>query len=67
MDAEPEQANRRWTQLVLDHARSILDAAMEEAPIPIARYYRALSAADGLFWGSARKHLPALQQEEAAQ
>jgi CRISPR system Cascade subunit CasA len=60
LDRPPAEARRAWTEHVLQLARAQLDGALEEAPIPDARRYRAIAAAERVFEGSKRnkfKHL----------
>ena len=53
-----EAAERRWKRRVIDEAAVILEQAVCEAPLPVARYYRAISKAEGMFWAGSRKHFP---------
>lgn len=61
-------ALREWESWLVDLARRVLRVALAEAPMPEARRYRAIAAAEGLFEGTIRKKLPHLfetAQEEA--
>ncbi len=58
-----EDDNRRWKHLVVNEAAAVLASAIEEAPIPLARHYRAISACEALFWGGARKNFPEIYNE----
>jgi CRISPR system Cascade subunit CasA len=60
LDSPPPEARRAWTGRVLELARAQLDRALDEAPTPVARRYRAIAAAERVFEGSKRnkfKHL----------
>jgi len=52
------EADRKWQRFVLDLARKQLEQAMESCPLPSVRRYRAFSAAERVFFGSARKLFP---------
>ncbi|MGE0521235.1 MAG: type I-E CRISPR-associated protein Cse1/CasA [Candidatus Binatia bacterium] len=56
VDLPPVMAKRQWVDLLLDFARGVLDEAIRGTPIPIARRYRAITAAERVFYGAARKH-----------
>ncbi|WP_232288360.1 type I-E CRISPR-associated protein Cse1/CasA [Anaeromyxobacter sp. K] len=60
-------ARNDWARTVLELARAQLESALEVAPVPIARRYRAIAAAERVFEGSARKHVKVafdLEKEE---
>jgi CRISPR system Cascade subunit CasA len=57
IERAPEEANRDWARHVLEIARSVLRDALEAVPIPSARHYRAIAAADRVFEGAARRRL----------
>ncbi|MBN2358788.1 MAG: type I-E CRISPR-associated protein Cse1/CasA [Deltaproteobacteria bacterium] len=56
LDLDPGDAQTSWERELLELARAQLDDAIESAPIPSARRYRAIAAAEGMFEGMARKH-----------
>ncbi|MFI5394775.1 MAG: type I-E CRISPR-associated protein Cse1/CasA [Candidatus Binatia bacterium] len=58
VDREPGEASRDFTRRVLHIAREILCEAIESVPLPAVRRYRAISAAEGIFEGTARKRFP---------
>lgn len=58
-DRAPEDADRRWSAELLDLARDCLKDAIRAAPHAAVRRLRAISAAERIFEGAARKHLPA--------
>lgn len=58
LERPPEEARRGWAKLVLDLARERLRAAMESAPMPSMRRYRAMADAERVFEGAARKRVP---------
>ena len=71
--AEREQVRNRWLlngkDGVVDHARDILRAAEAALPCPVAHWYKAQEAAEGLFEGRLRgsSGLPFLFDERGAE
>lgn len=57
-DLAAEEARRRWERTVLELAKAVLEEAIREAPVAAVRRYRAEAAAERVFDGCARKHLP---------
>ncbi|ACL64133.1 CRISPR-associated protein, Cse1 family [Anaeromyxobacter dehalogenans 2CP-1] len=57
LSRDAERALAEWARTVLDLARAQLQSAFEDAPVPIARRYRAIAAAERVFEGAARKHV----------
>lgn len=60
----PEENMRAWERFLHERARRQLDAAMAGAPIPEARRYAALAAADRIFEGGFRKQFPDFTKEK---
>jgi CRISPR system Cascade subunit CasA len=58
MDLPPEEANVRWDQLLVTACWRLLQRATGEAPVPLARRYRAVASAENVFRGSARQKFP---------
>jgi CRISPR system Cascade subunit CasA len=58
----PEDAARRWQGVVIEQAERVLRRAVTSLPIPQARYYRAVVAAERIFYGTARKQFPDLYE-----
>ena len=58
VDLDPNVARQKWVAQLLIFARTILDDAVRGTPIPTVRRYRAISAAERGFEGSARKNFP---------
>ncbi len=56
-DLPPEEARERWTETLQELAWHALQAAIGSAPLPVARRYRAIARAEGLFNGAWRKHI----------
>ncbi|MFW6085770.1 MAG: type I-E CRISPR-associated protein Cse1/CasA [Myxococcota bacterium] len=54
-EGDAETAEAAWERQLVDIAQQQLEMAIESAPIPQARRYRAIAAAERVFWGSARK------------
>ena len=52
------EAQQSWWTALREGARSQLEDAFGSAPVPHARWYRAVSAAERLFAGAFRKHFP---------
>lgn len=67
-DAVEDPAGRRvaWQQETLDIASGILRTAMASLPIPSARRYRAIAAAEAAFWKGARNWAPDLFEKGEA-
>ncbi|MBC7173111.1 MAG: type I-E CRISPR-associated protein Cse1/CasA, partial [Polyangiaceae bacterium] len=59
VDASPDEQDARWDRVLVDIGAEVLERAIGALPLPEARRYRAISAAEGRFWGSARKVLSA--------
>ncbi len=57
LERDPDTARGEWALQVLDLARAVLDGAAESSPLPAARRYRCLAAAERRFDGAARKHV----------
>lgn len=57
VDGDPAATAAEWARLVLDLAREQLHAAMDDAPVPLARRYRAVATAERVFEGAARNHV----------
>ena len=53
---DPGDAKRAWGERLLTFGRQILDEAIRGTPIPEMRRLRAISAAEAIFYGSARKN-----------
>jgi CRISPR system Cascade subunit CasA len=58
VNREPAEAARDFAGRVLAIAREILHEAIESAPLSAVRRYYAISAAEGIFEGTARKRFP---------
>lgn len=58
LERPPEEGRRAWAKLVLDLARERLRDAMESAPVPSMRRFRAMADAERVFEGAARKRVP---------
>jgi len=58
IDRDPGEAMHDWIETILAFAREILDEAIASTPIPTVRRYRAISAADTIFYRAARKKFP---------
>lgn len=57
LDRDAGDAARDWAQHVIALARGQLDAAIDGSPVPAARRYRAIAAAERVFEGAARNHV----------
>lgn len=55
VDFEPEQAKRKWEEILLEEAEKIFKEAERSTPIAQLRRYRALSKARSMFYGQAHK------------
>jgi CRISPR system Cascade subunit CasA len=64
LEREPAEADRAWTGEVIAIARAILERAIRGAPVPAARRYRALAAAERIFGGAVRRKFPDLTLKE---
>lgn len=51
----PEEADRRWNQKLVDLAWGLLQQATREAPVPVARRFRAIAEAERYFRALAHK------------
>jgi CRISPR system Cascade subunit CasA len=56
LDRPPAEARHDWERLLLDLARIQLDRAIESAPTPVARRYRAVAGGERMFDACQRKH-----------
>lgn len=66
----PEEKGRRWERRVYELTEAVFERALDEMPKPDARRYRAIAAAEGRFYGGAKKNLPLAfdrADDEAAQ
>ncbi len=61
---DEERAHRDWARLVLDFAKAELRDAIESAPVPEARRYRAIAEAEAVFEGAARRNLSIAYEQE---
>lgn len=63
-DANPEleahEVRKRWRQTLKNLGEHVLEHAITYAPIPQARQYRAVAAAEGMYRGALRKNFPEL-------
>ena len=66
-DLDEGQADGLWADAVLSLARQVLEQAMSAVPLPSVRRYRALAAAERVFFGAAKKKLPALSTADPGQ
>ncbi len=62
VDLPPVEAERRWGEELRTLARARLDDAIESAPVPSTRHYRAVAAAERVFGGGFRKNFPQLYE-----
>ena len=60
LDAEEEEARRQWQERLYRLAETQLRDAVSACPLPSIRRYRAVSRAEAIFYGSARKKLQTL-------
>lgn len=58
VDSDPGLALRQWIEVVLSFAQGILEEACHSSPLPTARRYKAICAAEAVFYGAARKRFP---------
>lgn len=58
-DAESDDRKARWQRFLFSEAKKIFDRAIERAPSPDARYYKAVAAAERTFYGAAKRVLKA--------
>jgi CRISPR system Cascade subunit CasA len=56
LDQSGEAATSAWTTKVIELAESVLTRAIESSPLPSARRYKAIAAAERVFRGSARNN-----------
>jgi CRISPR system Cascade subunit CasA len=63
VDMSAEEAARQWQGRLYEFARDQLEDAIHSAPLPSVRQYRAISSAESIFEGMARKHLSHLFNE----
>jgi CRISPR system Cascade subunit CasA len=56
LDLARDEARLCWQQQLFDFARHQLEDAINSTPLPSIRRYRAISAAESIFYGSIRKH-----------
>jgi CRISPR system Cascade subunit CasA len=54
------EAQKRWADVLCKLGERILNAAIEIAPLPVARRYRAIAVATSVFHGAKRKLYPEL-------
>lgn len=66
LDADPDAARARWERHLVELARAQLRDAIESAPMPEARRYRCIAAAERVLEGAARKHLSNAFAEEVS-
>jgi len=59
-----DEARLRWQKQMFDFAHNQLEEAINSTPLPSIRRYRAISAAESIFYASARKHLDKLFQNQ---
>ena len=59
-EASSEDHLHSYSEFLRDTAREVYRHAVRSLPLPEARRERAVAAADALFYGGLRKHLPAL-------
>jgi CRISPR system Cascade subunit CasA len=64
LDLTRDEARSSWQQHLFDLARKQLEYAIKSTPLPSVRRYRAISAAESIFYGSAHKHLDRLFQNQ---
>ena len=57
LEKPAEEQDRSWARKLHALAREVLEASFGSLPIPVARRYRALAAAERLFAAGMRKHL----------
>lgn len=58
LELEDDAAAAAWQRFLVELARERLGEAIERTPMPAARRYRDIAAAERVFWGSARKQCP---------
>lgn len=64
LDLTRDEARLRWQQQLFDFAHNHLKDAIKSTPFPSIRRYRAISAAESIFYKSAHKHLDKLFQNQ---
>lgn len=62
VDTPEGQTTTAWDVAVLDLAEGLLREAQRSVPVPSMRRYRALTASERAFFGSANRHLPDASQ-----
>jgi CRISPR system Cascade subunit CasA len=60
-EASELAAEQEFETFLLERARFHLEEAINSTPLPAARRYKAIAAAERVFAAAARKHLPSLQ------
>ena len=65
-EAREDEHAVSWQRELVGIAQSLLEDAMQSIPLPAARRYRALAAAERVFRGSAIKHFHDAMQKEMA-
>jgi len=61
--ATSTDADRRWERVVSDLAWAQLNEAIESVPLPAARRFKAITAAERVFYATRRKHFPEFTRE----
>lgn len=56
-EEDPDEALDAWAQTVFSLAEKILDEAIDSVPIPESRHFRAISAAQRIFYGRRKARL----------
>ena len=56
LDLPRDEARLRWQKKMFDFAHKQVEDAIDSTPLPSIRRYRAISAAESIFYGSIRKH-----------
>src|SRR5690606_3146827 len=55
IELSPEEKDQRWARALVEIGERVLSRAIASTPVPAARRYRAIAAAERFFHGSARK------------
>src|SRR5690606_39087070 len=58
LDVPATSARHNWVATLLASAHTVVEDAVREAPIPIARRHRAIAVAQIVFRGAARRNFP---------
>lgn len=58
IDESPEEQRARFERWLLELGKQALARGIDRLPVPVARRERAIAAAEGRFFGAARKNLP---------